>query len=206
MRAGMDVAQHGDEQAEMSCGRAAMGGSRAAAGRASGSEYRPERAQELVRALDGRGEMSSQEARRELVRMGAPTVPILLEALQATDTQVRWEAAKALGEIRSPAGAGGLVEALEDEDGGVRWVAAEGLIALERASLDPLLHALLRHSESAWLRAGAHHSLTHMRHDELAPILHPIVRALEGPEPAISLLVPCSAALEKLGLHRYAQG
>ncbi len=42
---------------------------------------------------------------------------------------------------------------------GIRWLAAEGLIGLGEAGLRPLLEALVHHSDSAWLREGAHHVL-----------------------------------------------
>jgi HEAT repeat protein len=71
----------------------------------------------------------------------------------------RWEAAKALSEIADPVIAPELVATLEDSSPDIRWLAAEGLIALERAALPSLLQTLMAHSESVWLREGAHHIL-----------------------------------------------
>ena len=86
----------------------------------------------------------------------------LIKLLSDDHEQVRWEAAKALSEIRDPRAAEPLVAALEDERFDTRWVAAEGLIALGRASLLPLLRMLATGKDSTWLREGAHHVLEQM--------------------------------------------
>src|SRR5690348_13077149 len=148
--------------------------------RAASEPYNAERALRLVRGLDGSSAVSSQEARRELVAMGEPVAPLLLEALRSPNAQTRWEAAKGLGELALPATAGGLVDALVDEDGGVRWVASEALIAIGAPALDPLLHALMKHSEDTWLCEGAHHVLTALRAGMVRNIVRPVITALEG--------------------------
>jgi HEAT repeat protein len=158
----------------------------------------------LVRGLDGSGAASSQEARRELVAMGEPVAPLLLEALRSPNTQTRWEAAKALGELALPATAGGLVDSLCDDDGGVRWVAAESLIVLGVPALDALLHAVMKHSEDMWLREAAHHVLTALPAGTARNVVRPVVAALEGPAKQFAVLPAASRALEELGMHRYA--
>lgn len=159
--------------------------------------------QALMEALGGVGDFPPHAARETLAGMGEAAMPALRAAMRSTDAQFRWEAAKALAEIASPRAAGTLVAALEDRDGSVRWLAAEGLVAIGPPALDPLLHALLRHSESAWLREGAHHVLCRLAHDDLRPHLEPIVAALESVIPAIAVLPPVTEALKLLGLHGY---
>jgi HEAT repeat protein len=80
-----------------------------------------------------------------------------MEVLQSTNDNTHWEAAKALGEIRDPQAAPGLVDTLEDRESAVRWLAAKGLIALARWVLIPLLEALESESDSIWMREGARH-------------------------------------------------
>jgi hypothetical protein len=63
-------------------------------------------------------------------------------------SRTRWEAAKALSEIADPLAATALVNALEDDDADIRWVASEGLTALGRDGLEPLLAALLERAGS----------------------------------------------------------
>ena len=172
--------------------------------RAASEPYNAERALRLVRGLDGSGPVSSQEARRELVAMGEPVATLLLEALRSPNAQTRWEAAKGLGELALPPTAGGLVDALCDEDGGVRWVASEALIAIGVPALDPLLHALMKHSEDAWLCEGAHHVLTALPASPARAVIRPVVSALEGQAKQVAVLPAASQALEELGMHRYA--
>ena len=167
--------------------------------------YRPERALQLVRAFAGRDRMTPHDARREVVEMGDGVAPLLMEAMHDHDAQVRWESAKALAELATPNAAGSLVEALEDDDGGVRWVAAEGLIAIGPAMLDPLLHALLHHSERMWLREGAHHVLSEVRKrdPEVKAVIQPVIDGLEGIAPRYGVLAPAKRAADALGAHRF---
>ena len=152
----------------------------------------------LVASLAAGSTRHLKETRKALVQIGEPAVAPLLDALRAPEEQVRWEAVKTLAEIRSPSAANGLVDALTDPDGGVRWLAAEGLVYVGPTSLDPLLYALLQYSHSVWLREGAHHAIRALNQGQLAPVLTPVIRALEGVLPAISVLTPAARALETL--------
>ncbi|MCK4858041.1 MAG: HEAT repeat domain-containing protein, partial [candidate division Zixibacteria bacterium] len=65
------------------------------------------------------------------------------EALKDEDSGVRWRAAKALGEIKSPEAVKPLMEALKDEDYDVRWRAALALGEIESPqAVKPLIEAL----------------------------------------------------------------
>jgi HEAT repeat protein len=150
----------------------------------------------LIDRLDDPHGLKRQQARWELVSIGKPAVPALLELLKDQREGVRWEAAKALSQIGDPDAAPKLVEALDDDNFGVRWLAAEGLICTGGRGLIPLLRALERHSDSKWLRDGAHHVIRSLvgeptLHDTLAPVL----RALEGIEPVLEVPPAAEKAL-----------
>jgi HEAT repeat protein len=152
----------------------------------------------LVHALSGHGAIPPWTAREELEAIGPAAAPALADALWFTDPAARWEAAKALGTIADPSSVGPFLAALEDEDGSVRWLAAEGLSHIGFAALAPLLHALIEHSGSAWLRDGARHVLRGNLSDELAPALSPVLRALIGPTPEIVVMPAAGNALKVL--------
>jgi HEAT repeat protein len=116
----------------------------------------------------------------------------LITALRSPSHTVRWEAAKALSELADPASAPALVQALTDERFDVRWLAALGLIALRQAGLVPLLDALEHASwDRVLLRDGARHILRAQLGGPYGSVLAPVVAALEGPEPGVT--VPLSA-------------
>jgi hypothetical protein len=141
--------------------------------------------------------LARMSAREALVAIGGPAVPALTEALVNPIRHVRWEAAKALGQIGDPAAAEALVRALEDEIFGVRWLAAEGLIAVGRQGLKPLLQALIHRSDSDWLRQGAHHVLHELARAGLEEV-RPVLAALEDIEPSIDVPPAARTALDAL--------
>jgi len=139
------------------------------------------------------------KARRALVAIGKLAVPSLIGLLSHRKPHVRWEAAKALCGIADPLTASALVNALEDRDGDVRWLAAEGVAALGRDALQPLLAALLEGSKPSWLYEGAHrvcHTL--VKRKRLGPILRPLLAALKQSEPEVAVPPVAYAALSKL--------
>lgn len=138
-------------------------------------------------------------ARIALVTAGSPTVPGLISALQSPNADARWEAAKALTEIRDLGAAPALVVALTDERPGVRWLAAEALSLMGRPALDALLHGLVQHSESVWFREGTHHVLQVLAKGDLREVLAPLLSALDSVEPNIGVLVPAHKLLKAIG-------
>ena len=149
--------------------------------------------------------MKCQDARLKLVAMGSVAVPALVEALLSRKQWVRWEAAKALSQIGDPASAEALIKALEDKVFDIRWIAAEGLVGIGKDALVPLLKALIGNSDSVWLRGSAHHLLTDMYLDELEEVLKPVITALEGLEPSVTVPVAAEIALDKLRKVRIAR-
>jgi hypothetical protein len=153
----------------------------------------------LLDKLASREPVAREKAREALVIVGKPAVPFLIPLLSHRKLQVRWEAAKTLGDIADPISAAALVNALEDSEGDVRWLAAEGLIALGHEGLHPLLAALLERAQSASLCEGAHHVCHALaKKKKLGTILRPVLAALEQPEPAIAVPPVAYIALSKL--------
>ena len=132
-------------------------------------------------------------AREALVDIGRPAVDSLVGTLTDSRTQLRWEAAKALGGIADPATAGALALALDDKVFDVRWLAAEGLIAIGREALVPVLRVVIGRAESPLCRSGAHHVLHDLAagDEDLKEILAPVLAALDGRAPSVE--VPLAA-------------
>lgn len=154
---------------------------------------------DLVAKLESTNGLMRQEARTQLVGIGSPVVPALVEALLQSTYWGRWEAAKALSEIKAPSSAPALVAALEDDNSGVRWLAAEGLIGIGRAALRPLLEALTQRASSIWLREGAHHVLHDMnKHGLLRKPELEVYHALRDQAPDIEVPWSADKALKEL--------
>ena len=62
------------------------------------------------------------------------------------------------------------------------------------------MEALTKHSDSAWLREGAHHVLHDLanKDPEVKDFFVPVVTALEGIEPEMGVMEPAYTALDKL--------
>lgn len=162
----------------------------------------PERAQErLSELLEKLGDEEGtvrHHARIALVTAGTVAVPGLIERLEHGNGHARWEAAKALTIVRDERAVHALVHALSDEIPGVRWLAAEALTTIGRGVLEPLLQGMLEHSHSPWFREGAHHVLSTVGKGDLRELVRPVLRALEGVEPEIGVLVPSHELLKAL--------
>jgi HEAT repeat protein len=152
----------------------------------------------LVAGLGSNDGVTRVRSRRSLVTLGADAVPALVQALASPKEYVRWEAAKALGQIGDPVAAQALVCALEDKMFDVRWLAAEGLIVIGSEALGPLLRTLIEESESVWLREGAHHVLHDLAHGRLRTALLPVVEALEDVDAAVVAPLAAETALDVL--------
>ena len=160
----------------------------------------------LIEELSSSDGSKRKEARLQLIGIGKSVIPGLIEALSSNNRNVRWEATKVLRVLKDPAAAVPLVEALKDEDIGVRWSAMEGLIYLEEASLQPLLHALTKDFSSVWLREGAHYILRTLNQKiELDQAVVKVMEALEGPVPAVAVAWAAEAAWEALYLPRLSE-
>ena len=140
-----------------------------------------------------------QIARRELVSMGSDAVEVLVKELSNKKHWVRWEAAKALGQIGDKKAVKALVEALEDNEFDVRWLAAEALINIGKSSVKPLLMALKDHGgKSLILRQGVHHVLHDMDRGNLEEILKPVMASIEDAAPSVEVPLVAQKALDAL--------
>jgi HEAT repeat protein len=139
----------------------------------------------------GDAEECREDARTQLLAIGSPAVPELLEALRAEKGAARVEIAKLLGQLAEPSTAGALVELLSDDDFDVRWEAIEGLSAIGYDGLEPLVSAIIRNPGSIKLRNGAHHVLHHIASEGYYTLLKPLMMALEGAIPNVE--VPAAA-------------
>lgn len=99
----------------------------AAASHAAWDRHRPRTTAELIEMLGDNDIRIQAEARRALRPLGAP---VMIEAMQHSDPQVRRRAAKALGEIRDPSAREALEAALTDPDRNVQHEALSALRAL----------------------------------------------------------------------------
>lgn len=140
-----------------------------------------------------------QKARRLLVSMGSDAIPHLVKGLSNKRHWVRWEAAKALGQIGDAAAAKALVSALEDNEFDVHWLAAEALINIGLKSLEPLLETLADHGDkSVFLRQGAHHVLHDINRGKFDDVIKPVMSALDNTAPSIEILQVAKNALDAL--------
>ena len=152
----------------------------------------------LISDLTSKDGIVRVKARRQLVAYRARSVPYLIKAMSDESDWVRWEAAKALSQIGSPESIQALLEALSDKQFEVRWLAAEGLIRIGRKAIIPLLEALVKHSDSYWLREGIHHVMHDMNKGELRKVLRPVLVALESHEPSLTAPLAARVALNTL--------
>ncbi len=153
---------------------------------------------QLLVQLSSKDATERRDARAALVKTGAPAVPSLLNALDAPQQHVRWEAAKSLAEIADPAAVERLVAALGDKDSDVRWVVGEALIALGRETIKPLLVTLTKGDLPDGVDEGAHHVLHELaKRPDLASLLAPVLEAFKGPEPEIAVPLAAEKALNR---------
>ena len=139
-----------------------------------------------------------RRARQALVAMGGSAVPYLVDALRLRKGWVRWEAAKALGQIPGPSATRALVDALGDKTFDVRWLAAEGLVPRGRKGLRVLMHALIGKSDSGWFREGAHHVLFDLSQGNLGEKVKPVLKALEDVDASVEVPLEAKALLDLL--------
>jgi HEAT repeat protein len=153
---------------------------------------------DLILTLTSHNGVERGQARQRLVALGRLVTMPLVESLTSPNQHVRWEAAKALVELRDPRAAPALVQVLEDGNFAVRWLAAEALVALGHDALIPLLEALEKGSDSVWMREGAHHVLHTLIGDGVADEALPVLEALQDIEPVVEVPIAAYKVLLEL--------
>ena len=140
------------------------------------------------------------KARKSLVIIGKQAVSSLSLVLENSKIyKARWEAAKALSEIRDIKSIPVLVKALEDPETDVAWLAAKTLKKFRKAAWPELLHALKkRGADSVLLRNGAHHILRNQKMQGYNDLLDSLRVALEKGSAPESILTAAFNILERM--------
>lgn len=154
----------------------------------------------LVNQLESNDDKVRTKARKLLVLRRNLAVPLLSLALANSKIyKVRWEAAKALGEIGDAHAIPVLVMALEDPESDVAWLAAKALEKFRKAAWPELLHALVkRGADSILLQRGAHHILRKQKYDEFNDLLEALRTALESVSVPESIPLAAFNILERI--------
>lgn len=140
-----------------------------------------------------------QHARNDLIKIGSPAVPYLIQATRDADAHRRWEAGKALGAVGDGEAAPALVAMLEDRELSNRWVAAHSLSTMGKPAIVAVLRALVDRASSTWLREGAHHVLRDMAGSHLGKTIAPVLKALEQSDAESLAPIAAHEALSQLG-------
>ena len=152
----------------------------------------------LITELGSEDGIVRVKARNKLANIGHDAIELLVEALSSKQEWLRWEAAKTIAQIGDPSATQTLIEALHDKEFDIRWLAAEGLIHIGNNVIKPLLEDLIEHSDSLWIREGAHHILHGLPDSEHKELLKPVLRALEDVEPSLEVAVAAEKTLNLL--------
>ncbi len=154
----------------------------------------------LISALSNEDGAVRRSARTALTASGRVAVKPLIELLESENSQTRWEAAKALGEIRGEEAVRALVKKLDDNNRDVRWVATAGLMGSGEEALDPLLHELIVKSGSVWVREAGIRIIDSLLNERNREYLRPVLSALRSRAPIFE--VPIAAYEALLSLRR----
>ncbi|MCX6001949.1 MAG: HEAT repeat domain-containing protein [Chloroflexi bacterium] len=153
----------------------------------------------LMKDLSSKDGITRNKARIALVEIGAPSVESLVKTLSDPSQAVRWESAKALGQIMDPRSIDALVKALQDRLFDVRWLAAEALIAIGSKSVKPVLQAITDNPDSEYIREGAHHVFHDLREGQYGDILKPVITSMEDPTFTLDVPLLARKALQAIG-------
>lgn len=139
------------------------------------------------------------QAKDSLAEIGKAAVPQLLESLKDSDYQMRLESARALERIADVSAAPALVEAMDDDRAEVRWRAAEAMISIGEPGLPILLKALSQQNTSVHFYEQALHVLRRLSDEsDIEGILNPVIAALRGSQPALTVPLAAHTALNSL--------
>ena len=152
----------------------------------------------LVSLLGSKDGIKRSKARAALVDIGRPAVPSLVSALKDHNQTVRWESAKALGQISDPKSIDALVMALRDKLFDVRWLAAEALIGIGDKSVRPILQAIVDNPDSEEVREGAHHVLHDLVTSRYRDALKPDIASMEDITFTLNIPIEAKKALKAI--------
>ena len=144
-------------------------------GSGQGQPLSPEAEKKVTDLVNKAGDASAPAGKDDLVKLGKPAVPKLIEALKSDSTFARATTAEALGEIGDPKAVDPLIASLKDDDERLRASAAYALGALGDAkAVEPLAAAL--EDESVLVAANAAEALGKLG-DKKA--LGPLIEAMQ---------------------------
>jgi len=152
----------------------------------------------LCSLLAGKDGITRSKARAALVDIGRPAVTALVSALKDRNQTMRWESAKALGQIMDPKSIDALVTALQDRLFDVRWLAAEALISIGDKSVKPILQTIIDNPESEEVREGAHHVLHDLPASRYRDILKPVIASMEDVTFTLDIPLEAKKALKAI--------
>ena len=154
----------------------------------------------LLKALRGADEQLSSQIFASLVRLGSLAVPALIQKSKSSSAHIRWNCARALGEIHDLRALPVLVDALQDNDHSVAWMAAKGLAQFGKNSLKPVLELLMGASMTPWLAETASYMFSSYAHRnrEVKEILEPLIHRMRESGFRIGTAVAAQKALKQL--------
>ncbi len=154
----------------------------------------------LLRALRGADEQLSSQIFASLVKLGSLAVPALISKSKSSSAHIRWNCARALGEIHDRRALPVLVDALQDDDHSVAWMAAKGLAQFGKDGLKPVLELLIGASMTPWLAETASYVLnSYVRRNAGAKeILEPLTKRMRESGFRVGTAVAAQKTLQQL--------
>ena len=152
---------------------------------------------QLVSDLQSKDGVLRQKARHRLEQIGEPAVAAIASLHNSQQQIARWECAKTLAAIASPASTDTLINLLEDDDTGTAWDAAIGLIAIGKPAAKPVLQAIIDRAKNHGIIVGAHHVMHEMSSTVWGAPLRPVYDALDSSTPGVDGPVKAYEALKE---------
>lgn len=135
----------------------------------------------LISALSMDRDVIHHAALEALKNLGAAAEPAWQKALHHPDSHIQWHAARGLGELGDPRGAGILAEGLLEDNSAVHWASAEVLAQLGPQVIPAILEVLSRQKLAGSSRQAAYSTLQRVTPRELHGTLNPLLEALSSP-------------------------
>ena len=165
----------------------------------------PERIRTLIEDLESDDLRTRESAREELVAVGEPAVEPLIALLAHREHHVRWEAFKALVDVKSPSAIPTYLAHLADEDPDMHWFAAEGLVAIGCDVAPLMLQMLIDGIHSRRLRRGVHHVLHALAHQKRCRPVRRVLDAFDGEVPDMDVPRAAHEALSEIRRAAHAE-
>lgn len=134
----------------------------------------------LVAELSSDDPVERQQAQQKLAAIGEEAVPFVLPLLKSPTKRDRWEAAKTLAPIGSPAATEALINTFCDDDTNLHWVSATALVRIGQPAVEPLLAATIARTHQGFMRQGLHHVMHDLAGTAWGRFLLPVWEALDS--------------------------